>query len=163
MEWNIPVCGPDGKTKVKEALIRDLLRWCEGQPEVEASPLGACAADVPVDPTIRSAQRRADSQSTPTESDERGHLRDSNGSKSRTTMSGSFGIFEGENDKPSPVSNVGTRRWNAPARGWDKLHRVEGQASSRAAFGSWTTATVAEVRLPIFRSDGVAIGDTLGT
>ena len=29
--------------------------------------------------------------------------------------------------------------------------------------GSWTTATLAEVRLPIFASDGVAIGDTLGT
>ena len=74
---------------------------------------------------------------------------------------GSFRIFEGENDPPSPVSNVGTRRWNAPARGWDKLHRTEGEVSS--ACGSWTTATSAEVRLPIFGSDGVAIGDTLGT
>ena len=31
MERNMPVCGPDGKAKVKEALIRDLLRWGEGQ------------------------------------------------------------------------------------------------------------------------------------
>ena len=34
MERNIPVRGPDGQAKVKDALIRDLLRWCERQPEV---------------------------------------------------------------------------------------------------------------------------------
>ena len=43
------------------------------------------------------------------------------------------------------------------------MHRIEGQASSKAACGSWTTVTLAEVRLPIFASDGVAIGDTLFT
>ena len=61
MEWNIPVCGLDGKAKVKEALVQDLLRWCERQPEMGALPLGEEAGDVPVDATIGSAQSRVNS------------------------------------------------------------------------------------------------------
>ena len=53
--------GPDGKAKVKEALIRELLRWCERHPEMEGSPFGAEAAHVPVDATIGSAQSRINS------------------------------------------------------------------------------------------------------
>ena len=90
MERNIPVCGPDGKTKVKEALIRDLLRWCERQPEVEASPLGACRirASRPDNQVGTEQSRFTESK---TEPDERGDLHDSNGTESRTTIWAVFG------------------------------------------------------------------------
>ena len=57
MERNIPVCGPDGKTKVKEALIRDLLRWCERE-----SPKWKPRHWWRVPLTCDSTQSRADSQ-----------------------------------------------------------------------------------------------------
>ena len=44
MERDIPICGPNGKHQVKEALIRDLLCWCERQAETGTAPFGACAA-----------------------------------------------------------------------------------------------------------------------
>ena len=62
LERNIPICGPNGKPQVKEALIRDLLRWCERQTDTGTAPFGACVADVPVDATIGSAQSRVNSR-----------------------------------------------------------------------------------------------------
>ena len=62
MEQNIPICGPNGKPQVKEALIRDLLRWCERQTETGTAPFGVCAADVQVDVTVGSAQSRVNSR-----------------------------------------------------------------------------------------------------
>ena len=56
----------------QEALIRDLLRWCERQTETGTAPFGACAADVPVDATVGSAQSRVSSRRrrlAPTEED----------------------------------------------------------------------------------------------
>ena len=56
----------------QEALIRDLLRWCERQTETGTAPFGACAADVPVDATVGSAQSRVNSRRrrlAPTEED----------------------------------------------------------------------------------------------
>ena len=41
LERNMSTSGPDGKPLVKEALIRDLLRWCERQTETGTGPLGA--------------------------------------------------------------------------------------------------------------------------
>ena len=62
LELNIPICGPNGKPQVKEALIRDLMRWCERQTDTGTVPFGACAADVQVDATIGSAQSRVNSR-----------------------------------------------------------------------------------------------------
>ena len=62
MERNISIYGPDGKPQVKEALIRDMLRWCERQTETGTVPLGACAVDVPMTATTGSAQSRVNSQ-----------------------------------------------------------------------------------------------------
>ena len=53
---------PTAKPQVKEALIRDLLRWCERQTDTGTAPFGACVADVPVDATIGSAQSRVNSR-----------------------------------------------------------------------------------------------------
>ena len=61
LERNISMTGPDGKRQVKEALIRDLLRWCERQTEPETAPFGACAADVPITRAAESAQSRTNS------------------------------------------------------------------------------------------------------
>ena len=153
---------------MKEALIRDLLRWCERQPEVGPLPPGAEAAYVPIGVTNRVGTEQSEFRETPTGFDGRGHLHTSNVSETLTTILAVLGTSRRRtthrvNDPPSPVSNVGTRRWMAPARGWDNLHRSERQASSRAAHGSLTTATLAEWRPPIFGNDGVAIGNTLGT
>ena len=54
LERNISTSGPDGKSLVKEALIRHLLRWCERQTETGTEPLGA--TDVPITTTTGSAQ-----------------------------------------------------------------------------------------------------------
>ena len=63
LERKISMTGPDGKRQVKEALIRDLLRWCERERETEAetAPFGACAADVPITTAAESAQSRTNS------------------------------------------------------------------------------------------------------
>ena len=82
-----------------------------------------------------------ESPETPTGSDGRGHLHDSDGPKTLKTILAIFGSSMGKNDPPDPVSNVGTRRGMAPARGRNNRHRIERQASSRTAHGVWTKAT----------------------
>ena len=85
IERSIPVCGPDGKAKVKEAFIRDL----------------------PVDVTIGSAQSKVFSwrrRLAPTGETSPWLQR----AEHADDISGSFGILEEGNDPPSPVSNVGT-------------------------------------------------------
>ena len=85
MERIIPVCGPDGKAKAKEALIRDLLRWCERQPTAIRGGSSGRASRC----SGRAGQhddRVGTEQETPTGSDGRGHLHDSNGSKTLMTI-----------------------------------------------------------------------------
>ena len=100
------------QAQVKEALIRDLLRWCEKQTENDNGAVrGVCRG-------------RADRRD----------------GRVGTEQSGSFGILEEKNDLPNPVSNVGTRRRMALARGRNNRHRIERQASL-TTHGTWTKAT----------------------
>ena len=65
----------------------------------------------------RIGTEQSEFQETPIAVDERGHLHDSDGSKNVEDNSHRFGILEGKDDSPNPVSNVGTRRRMALARG----------------------------------------------
>ena len=94
--------------------------------------------------------------------DGRRYLHDSDGSKTLTTVLAVCGILKGENDSPNPVSNVGTRREMASARGRNKQSRFKRQAPTRTAHSIWTQATVGRRGPPIFGNDGFAVGNTPG-
>ena len=142
--------GPDGKPQVKEALIRDLLRWCERRTEPATVPLGACAP--------RRRYQQGELPETPA-GDGRRYLHDSDGSQ---TLNLAVLGSSRENDAPNPVSKVGTRREMAPARGRSKRLRIKRQASSRTDHDNWIKATVGKWRLTIWGNDGVAIGKPPG-
>ena len=72
----MPVCGPVGKAKVKEALTRDLLSWGERQHCLQAGSGGRARR---CDDRVGTEQ--SEFSETPTGSDGRRHLQDSNGSK----------------------------------------------------------------------------------
>ena len=111
LERNISMTGPDGKRQVKEALIRDLLRWCERQTEPETAPFGACAADVPITTAAESAQSRDEFLETPT-GDGRRCLRDSDGSKTLNTVLAVLGSSRGRTTR-----RILSRTWE-PGGGW---------------------------------------------
>ena len=149
-ERNIPICGPNGQPQVKEALIRDLLlvretdrngNVCSGRAGRRDGRVGTEQSEFP---------------ETPTGSDGRGHLHDSDGSKTLKTICAVFwDLGGGKNDS----------RWNREGDGFSKRsnrHRIERQASSRTAHGIWTKATVGERCPPMLGNDGFAIGDTPG-
>ena len=97
----------------KEALIRDLLRWCERQTETGTAPFGVCAADVQVDVTVGSAQSRVNSRRRRLAPTEEGIFMTPTGRRRRR---GCWQFWD-PRGPPNPVSNVGTRREMPSARG----------------------------------------------
>ena len=107
MERNILNRGSVGKAKVKEALSRDLLFWCERQSNMEASIRGGGSRYA-----SRSDSRVGTEQSqfleTLTGSDSREHLHDSSGSKMLTTI---LAVLESSRER--------TTRWSGMAQARD--------------------------------------------
>ena len=86
MERTIPIGGPDGKTKVKEALIRDLLRWCERQTGTGTAPFGGVCSGRAGRRDGRVGTEQSKFPETSTGSDRRRCLHDSDGSKTLITI-----------------------------------------------------------------------------
>ena len=152
MERNIPICGPNGKPQVKEASIRDLLRWCERQTETGTAPFGVCAADVQVDVTVGSAQSRVNSRRRRLAPTEEGIFMTPTGRR----HFGSFGILE--------ARGILSRKWE-PGGGWpqqevetidtelkDKFPRKQPMASGQKR--RWESGA-----RHFFGNDGFAIGE----
>ena len=108
--------------------------------ETERNGNGAvrCVCVVPVGRDGPVGTEQSEFPETLTGSDGRGHLLDSDGSKTLTTIFAVLGSWRTGNVPPNLVSDVGTRREVPSARGRNNRHRTERQASSRTAHGIWT-------------------------
>ena len=139
----------------QEALIRDLLRWCERQTETGTAPFGACAADVPVDATVGSAQSTVNSRRrrlAPTQED----VFMTPTGRRRSTQFSQFWDPRGEG---RPAESC-LERGNQVGDGVSKVETTDTEL--KTSFLENSTSRVGERCPPIFGNDGLGIGDTLG-
>ena len=118
VERNISTSGPDGKPLVKEALIRDLLRWCERQPQDRNGAARSMCSGRADQHDDRLSTEHGEFPETPT-GDGRRCLHDLDGSKTLTSVLGVLGSSRGRTSR------------QILSRTWDGLSKGSKQASPK--------------------------------